>query len=321
MFAEPRRDEPEFLAWRTRETESVRSRRLSPEVSFHEDMVALASQNHLRRRPTTPEQLAQINLDRALSLFHDRFADAGDFTFVIVGNVDLGQLQPLAETFLGSLPSKRRKESWKDVGVSWPPGVKTKTIVQGHEPKSSVTLNFHGAERSSKEAADDMRALVDVLRIRLREVLRDDLGGVYGVQISGAISRRPRQEYGVNVSFGCSPDNVEKLEGAIFDEISALQHDGVSPDYLAKVKESRKRGHEVELKDNAYWLRELSRSYEFGDDPRHIEDIAPTLSRITSDRLRAAANKYLSTRQYVLGVLKPENVAAPGPSFPTVSQP
>jgi len=310
----PRRDEAAFLAWRGRETEAVQNRRLSPEVSFFEQMAAFSSQDHLRRRPTTPEQLASIDLDTAMATYRDRFADAGDFTFVVVGNVELPRLQPLVETFLGSLPSKRRKETWRDVGVSWPPGVKTKNVVQGSEPKSLVSLHFHGAERWSLEAEGDLRALVDVLRIRLREVLRDDLGSVYRVQVGGGISRRPRQEYGVNVSFGCSPENVDKLEQAVFDVIKSLQANGIGDDYIGKVKEGRRRTHEVELKDNGYWQRELVRAYDLGDDPRLIPDITPTLSRLTAGRVRAAANRYLSSKQYVLGVLKPETTVAPSPA-------
>jgi zinc protease len=131
------------------------------------------------------------------------------------------------------------------------------------------------------------------------------MGGVYGVQVSGMLSRRPRQEYRLSVSFGCSPDSVEKLKQAVFDEIAAIQKDGVKDEYIAKIKEARRRAHEVQLKDNGYWLRELERAYSFGDDPRLIPDIEPMVAKISSDRVRAAAKKYASPKQYVLGVLEP----------------
>jgi zinc protease len=151
-----------------------------------------------------------------------------------------------------------------------------------------------------------MRMVGEVLRLRLRQVLREDMGGVYGVQVGGGITRRPRQEYRFGVTFGCAPENIEKLKQAVFDEIAALQKDGTSDDYILKVKEARRRAHETELRDNGYWLRELERAYAFGDDPRLIPDIQPMLEKVTSDRVRAAAKKYISTKQYVLGVLTPE---------------
>ena len=311
-FTAPRRDE------KPRSARGARARRRACAIDdlssggrlFGEDMALFAAQDHPRRRPTTPEFLERVRLDDAFAIYKDRFADAGDFTFVFVGNVDLATLEPLVRTYLASLPSKGRKERWRDVGVAFPPGVKTKTFVAGREPKSLVSLDFHGAERWSRESENDLRALVEVLRIRLREVLREDMGGVYGVQLSGSISRRPRQEFVVRVAFGCAPENVEKLEQAVWTEIKALQEKGPGPDYIVKVKEARRRSHEVALRDNGFWLRELTRAYDYGDDPLLIPDITSELEGIRPDRLQAAAKRYLTANQYVLGVLRP---ASAGP--------
>jgi zinc protease len=240
---------------------------------------------------------------------------------VLVGNIELDRLTPLVETYLGSLPTKGRKESWRDVRVSWPNGVQTKTIIKGTEPKSRVTLTFHGSERWTRDTDNDVRMLADVLRIRLREILREDMGGVYGVSVNGAISRRPRQEYTFNVSFGCSPDNVDKLEKAIFDEVKVIQEKGIGEDYIVKVKELRRRAHETDLKDNGYWTRELERAYIYGDDPKLIVDISSLLDKVTSDRVRAAAKKYITTKQYVLGVLNPESPSAPSTAGPAPAKP
>jgi zinc protease len=312
----PRRDPDAFSAWRARETERVSHRLLSPEQSFLEEMQLLSTKNHLRRRPTTPIVLQQVDLDRALAIYKERFADAGDFTFVFVGNFNTEQLKPLVETYLGSLPSKGRKETFRDVNVSWPNGVQTKTVSKGTEPKSLVALTFHGPARWSRATDNDLRTLRDVLRIRLREVLREDMGGVYGVQVNGDIARRPRQEYVLSVSFGCLPDNVDKLEKAVFDAIQALQDKGIDDDTLVKIKESRRRAHETFLKDNGFWLHELGQAYALGDDPKLIPDITPLLAQISSDRVRAAAKQYLSPKQYVLGVLQPEAGAVTAPPPP-----
>lgn len=305
-FTAPRRDPEAFSAWRARETETVKNRRLSPERVFFEDLTTFSTSNHLRRRPATPEVLGRIDLDKAMAVYQDRFGDAGDFTFVFVGNVELEHLKTFAELYLGSLPSAKRKETWRDVGIVRPKGVQEKRVRKGREPKSLVSLTFHGNERWTRDTENDIRMLGEVLRLRLRQVLREDIGGVYGVQVGGTISRRPRQEYELTVGFGCSPDNVDKLQRAVFDEIASVQDSGVSSDLIAKVKEARRRAHEVELKDNAYWLRELERAYTFGDDPRLIPDITPMLDKITSERVRAAAKRYLGKKQYLLGVLEPE---------------
>jgi zinc protease len=304
-FTSARRDDQAFSAWRARETENVRNRRLSPETSFFEDMLVFQTQNHPRRRPTTPELLQQIDLEKALAIYADRFADASDFSFVLVGNLELDELEALVETYLGSLPTKPRKESWRDVQVRWPNGIRTKTVHKGSEPKSRVTLTFHGRQKWSRDAENDLRMLTEALRFRLRQILREDMGGVYGVQVSGSISRRPRQEYRLQIGFGCSPDSVEKLKQAVFDELQTIQRDGVKEEYVHKIRQARRRAHEVDLRDNGFWLRELERAYTYGDDPRLIPEIEPLVAKVSADRIRAAARTYASPRQYVLGVLEP----------------
>jgi zinc protease len=308
-FTAPRRDASGFEAWRARETENARTRALSPEVTFHDELLAFSTQNHRRRQPTTPEVIQKVDLDKAFAFYKSRFADASGFTFVFVGNLDLARTKSLVETYLGSLPTLHRKETWRDVHVREPQGVAKRAVAKGSEPKSSVSLTFHGDAKWSRDAENDVRMLGEVLRIRLREVLREDMGGIYGVSASGGIARRPRQEYSFSVSFGCAPENIDKLEKAVWDEIQAIQAHGIGDDYVAKVKELRRRAHETNLRENGYWVRELERAYTYGDDPKLVLDFDAMVDKVSSDRIRAAAKRYLTSGQYILGELRPASGA------------
>jgi zinc protease len=305
LFTAPRRDEGAFAAWRAREVESAKDRALSPEATFHDELLTLSTQNHRRRQPVTPEVIGKVDLDKALAFYKERFADASGFTFVLVGNLDMDKTKTLVESYLGSLPAKHRHETWRDVNVRPPHGVAKKVVTKGTEPKSSVSLAFHGDAAWSRDAENDLRMLGEVLRIRLREVLREDMGGVYHVGAGGGLSRRPKREYGFSVTFGCAPENVDKLEKAVWDEIKAIQDHGIGDDYLAKVKELRRRQHEVSLRDNGYWLHELGAAYEYGDDPKQVLDFDAMVEKVSSARVQAAAKKYLTAGQYVLGELRP----------------
>jgi zinc protease len=188
-----------------------------------------------------------------------------------------------------------------------PKGVAKKTVAKGSEPKARVSLAFHGNETWSRDTANDMRMLGEVLRMRLREILREDMGGVYGVSAGGSIARRPKKEFTFSVAFGCAPENVEKLEKAAFDEIKAIQNGGIGADYIGKIKQLRRREHETNLKENGYWLAELAQAYRFGDDPKLVLDFDAMVDKISSDRVRAAAKKYLTSTQYILGELRPSS--------------
>jgi zinc protease len=305
MFTAPRRDEGAFRSWRAREIERAKDRLLSPEAAFSDELMVVATQNHRRRQPMTPATIEKVDLDKALAFYRERYADASAFTFFLVGNLDVEKTKGLVETYLGSLPSTHRKDTWRDVHVRPPRGVVKKVVTRGSEPKSLVTLTFHGDAAWSRDAQNDLAMLAEVLRIRLREVLREDMGGVYGVHVSGAIARRPRATYAFSVGFGCAPENVDKLEKAVWDEVKAIQEHGVGDEYITKVKEQRRRAHEVSLRDNGYWLRELQVAYDFGDDPKGILDFDALVAKVSSDRVRAAAKRYVTSTQYILGELRP----------------
>ncbi len=304
-FTAPRRDAKAFSAWQARQIEWVRNRRLDPQGAFFDDMFSAVTNNHLRRKPRTVDMIEKVDLDKALSLYKQRFADASDFTFTIVGNVDLAKLKPLVATYLGSLPSLKRKETWRDVNVRYPKGIKKFTLKRGKEPKSFVYLVFHGAEKWSPDAANNIKMLAEVLQIRLREIMREDMGGVYFVAPNGSISRRPKQQRALSMFFPCDPKNVKKLTGAIFKELANLKAKGVASKYIDAIKKIRTRRHEVDSKRNRFWSRKLGTAYSHGDDPRKIRDFAKWTAKISSKRVQAAAKRYGNTKQYFLGVLYP----------------
>jgi zinc protease len=302
----PRADAKAFSAWKQDQLEWVKNRKLMPEIQFYDEMTAVSTSNHLRRRPTTLAMIEQVNPDKALALFKQRFADANGFTFIFVGNIDPAKLQPLVETYLASLPAKGRKEKWKDINVKFPTKTITKTITAGTEPKSFVSLTMNNPDKWTLDSERDAKILSMILRIRLREVLREDMGGVYGVQAYAWTSREPKHRRGFRVSFGCKPENVEALQKAVFDEVGKIAKDGIGSDYLDKVREQLRRTHETDLKENGWWMGQLREAYYFGEKFEVISNVDATIKRVTSEHVKAAAKKFFDAKHYVLGVMRPK---------------
>ncbi len=309
----PRRDERAFAAWKEDQLEWARNRRLLPEVSFYEDMEAVRSKNHPRRQPTTPELLAKVDLDKAHAVWNSRFSDFSGATFVFVGNIDPAKLQPLVEQYIASLPAKGKKDKWKNVGISYAVGKVTKEITQGSEPKSYVSMMFGAPDTWNRDSARDARVLGMVLQIRLREVLREDMGGVYGVRSFVSLSREPTMRREATISFGCDPANVEKLRDAALGVLRTIQKEGIGPEYLAKVTEQLKRARETDAKENWWWSSQLREAYWFGEDFTAVTDLDGMLARVTSDRVKASAKRFFSEKHLVFGVLRPQTAAAPAP--------
>ena len=305
-FVAPRRDEEIFQSYMTKTRGFLENQQASPGFWFNKRWVEVANDNHPRRQPLTVDKLDQIDLDRALEIYRERFADASDFVFTIVGNVDLAETRGLVETWLGSLPGTGREEEGQDTGGYARPEELSFEVDKGLEPKSNVRLVFHGDTPWSREKNHLIGSLAAVLRMRLREVLREDLGGVYGVGVAGNISIRPRERYNVSVSFGCDPERVEELIAAVRSEIERLQTEGPDQDDIDKVREIQRRGRETALEENRFWAGNLEFYEVNGIDPREILNYDEMIELVTREAVQEAANTYLVRERSVLGVLKPE---------------
>ncbi|HEX3763235.1 MAG TPA: insulinase family protein [Kofleriaceae bacterium] len=301
----PRLDDRAITTWRQNLKEQLTNRLRDPEAQFSIKSEGLLYHDNPRRMPPTPGDIDKLDPAKALAFYKSRFGDATDFTFVIVGTFDPATLRPLVETYLASLPAHGRKEKQKDLGIRKARGVVKHAWMLGQEPKAHVEILFHGDEPWSRDKDRDVYILSQVLEIRLREVLREDKGGVYGVGVGGRLARAPHQERDFSISFGCDPLRITELINATFDEIAAVQKNGISDEYLEKVKQTFTREREVQLRKNQFWLEWLGAAYTYGDDPALIVDPSKMIARMTSANVQAAARHYLDSKQFFEPVLLP----------------
>ena len=305
-FTAPRADPVIFGVFMSQMKSILANQRSTPEFVYAEAQTETMFQGHPRRKIPSPEQLSELNLDKALAFYKDRFADASDFTFVFVGTVNLDTLKPLVEQYLGSLPSTERKETFRDMGVTRVKGVVEKVVEKGIEPKSETSIVFHGPFAYNQEERIAIRAMADVFQTRLREALREELGGTYSVGVSAGYERIPKSEFTVEIGFGSDPGRAEALAKRVFEEIATFRAQGPTEKQVNDVKAALNRDFETNVKQNAYVLSQLAFKYEVGDAPETLLEIPSYYAKITAAGLQAAAKKYLDTTNYVKVVLMPE---------------
>ena len=305
-FTAPRADSTAYEAWVARMRGRLENRSADPQTAYGDTISVTMKQNHFRRRPWTLDLLGELDLQRSLEIFKDRFADASDFTFLFVGNFVPDRLKPFVETYLGGLPAEGREETWIDRGVRSPNGVIEKTLHRGIAEKSSTRILFTGPFEWNWQNRFDLTAMASAFRIKLREVLREDLGGTYGVGIRAARSREPQGVYSLSVSFGCDPERAEELRAVVFTQIDSLKQIGLDQTYIDKVRESQRRARETDLKENRYWLSVLRFYYLHGEDPTNILKAEEKIQGLTVEAVKTAANRYFNTENYAQFVLLPE---------------
>lgn len=310
-FTQPRRDTTAFQAFQQQMSAFLVNRNASPLAAFQDTVTVTMTQGHPRVRPISMERVREIDLDDALAFYRDRFADASDFTFVFVGAFSPEEIKPYVETYLGGLPSIHRKESWRDLNIDPPEGVIRKVVQKGVEPQSRTQIIFTGPFQYTAENRLGMRVMTGALEIRLRELIREELGGTYGVTVAGGYEKYPEAAYSIRISFGSDPERTDELVEALFGEMERFKAHGPTPEELQAVKEQERRSRETNLKENRWWVAQLQFAEEYDSDPRFLLDQS-LLDGVTAQTIGADARRYLRTDNYVQVTLLPET-AGKGP--------
>jgi zinc protease len=306
-FVHPRMDSSAFAAYQSRMETYIRNRSARPESIFEDSVQVIMSQHSFRTRPWSEQLLHELNLKESYNIYKDRFADASDFTFIFAGNFTPDSIAGYVKTYLGGLPSTGRKEQWKDRDIEPPTGIVKRSILKGIEPKSQVRIMFTGPFVYNLQNRYDFQSMIGVLKILLRESLREEKGGTYGVGVYGATSHYPRETYRITISFVCSPERVDELTATAMSVIDSLKTYGTTQQNLTKVREIQKRERETQLQQNRFWLSSLDAYYSDHEDPLQIVRYPVLVEHLSLATLQEAARKYFSTGNVATIVLYPEN--------------
>lgn len=305
-FVAPRKDPEMFKVVKQQIKAQLENKDKDPGSVFGDSINYIMGNYHFRRKPFGMAELDQLNLDRSFEIYKERFANPGQFLFTFVGNFSTDSIKTLIEKYVASLPGSIQKENWRDVGIRYPAGRISKIIRKGRESKASVRIFFTG--NTSYSETDDLQLgqLCKALSIKLREVLREDAGGVYGVGVSGGINREPVNNYSINIQFGCAPENVDKLVALVMEEITNTKANGVAAVNVDKVIAEQLRAWEVDIKENSYWRYRLEQQFFRNADPLKILNARERIQQFSVARSKVLASQYFNEANMVKLVLLPE---------------
>ena len=224
----------------------------------------------------------------------------------MVGNFDIKTVTPLLETYLGGLPSKKRSETWRDVTPTFPEGIHEFDFARNSEEQSRVNISMRGAFRWDRKERLCFGIFVEILNIKLREEMREEQGGVYGVRASYSMSRYPKPRYSLDFSWGCSPENADQLMVTVFEEVRKIKTQGPTEVDLNKVKETIIRERETAMKENSFWQQVLLNTYRQGDKLMTLDEYKKIVQSIRTRDISAIARKYFTETNYVASKLMPE---------------
>jgi zinc protease len=283
QFEKPRFDKEAFQALKGRFAGMVASLANNPQKVLSDSLQLILTDHNKRTKLITPELINELSIEQMEKIYRERIADAGDFTFFIVGNLEEAKVKPLVEKYIGSLTDLPRTEKWKDNHITCPKGKTVREIfIPMQINKATVSVNYNEAASYDPRSNMILDILKGVLMLRYTDEIREKEGGSYGVNVMDSKDHYPRAEKSLQMMFDAQPERAAHLKSIIYSEIDKIIANGPTAEDLDKVVKNLLKDREQSKLHNNYWMGTLVEFYQNKvnrDAPENFEKILSSVTR------------------------------------------
>lgn len=280
-FTDVQSDAEAYQILRNRLVSQVEQMASNPSFAFNDSIASTLYSHNTFYRPLTAQLIQNADFTKALDIYHQRVANAGDFTFSIVGDFDINAIRPLIERYIASLPANgiidqpedRSTYATGDHDVVW--------LRPMLSPKGCIYACLMGNIDYSLRNALLTDITGQVMQVALTSHLREELRGTYGVEASSALAR-VGGKWIINTSFETEPARTQEMVGALAQVFDLMMSYGTTEHLLDVIKGQMLKDHETAVTTNAYWLNVLRDKAQGYDTHTGYADI---ISSLTIDQL------------------------------------
>ena len=292
-FEKPRFDKEAHNAIMTRYDAFLANMAKDPS-KIMQDSVSLYLTNYSPRTMVmNPEFLKLVDFEKIKKVYTERFRNAADFTFFIIGNISEDTVRPMVEKYIGSINGYPEKENWIDRKVMPPKGKFVKDVaIPLAVPKATVFISHNTALKYTSFNNVTLKVIQGILDIVFTEKVREEAGGTYGVSLNIGSQKFPVQEATDLIMFDCDPAKANDLKAIIYKELDKIITAGPTKENLDKAISNLLKNREESKLHNSYWSNALYSYYYTGidvNDPKNYEDI---LKKLTINDIKRVAGMF-----------------------------
>lgn len=293
-LTKPRFDEPEFARYINELKLSIETRRPTPFDMVADSVSALFTKPSPRRPKVDQAYIDQISLERVRTLFSERFCNPADFTYYIVGDLDLGQVRELACRYIGSIESPSRKTEKYILHPTTNTSVPfTKEyIIDMPDDKAIIDISYSANIKMSREQSTAFWLMGVILNSRSTDEIRERRGGSYNVEVSTRNNELADPRQWLTVHFETSGDKVDEMKQAVYKEIDDIVRDGVTQADVNSIVSAQKERLASTRRDIGYWLNAINTYLEDGVDPTRADYHTSVLDAMTPEAVKRIAVEF-----------------------------
>ena len=308
-FTSPRRDEQAFEALKGIMLTQVKNKAAEPKNAWYDSIRVMISNYSPRTILEDENMIEQVNLDKALAIYKQRFANPADFTFFFTGNIDPADpaFRKMVSKWIGGMKTSKQREQCVDNNVRVIPGVQQNYFTRDmHTRTASNYIQYTSYDIPySMENMLNIKMIGRILDTRYLESIREREGGSYGVGVAGRMFRTPKAEAELLMMFDTDPEKQEKLMSIIHEEVQTIIDNGPLANDLAKEKESMLKDYDENLEKNNYWQNTILYNYYLYNE-NYLTAYPEAVRNLSAESIQETLKKLVSAGNMLEVVMLPE---------------
>ncbi|MCD2422554.1 insulinase family protein [Niabella pedocola] len=254
----------------------------------------------------------EVQLSRILPVYNQFFGNAAGYTYVIMSDTTLDFLKPYIEKYIASIPGNRNAPGLAYRYTGGNPRTDSATIVGrgGSGARATVSLVFQHTQKMPDPERYDLYSgiLANVLKMRLTQVIREELGLVYSISVNTSSVLVPAPLSRSSIAFACLPENVDQITGRIKEILKDIQtHPGNYETELQNVKQNLLKEMELNRQRDLFWSTVIRNTVFNGiGNFDHVNHYEQTVAAVTMPEVAALVAQNFNINNIIKGVLLPE---------------
>lgn len=252
--------EKDFAAAQQRYISLLANREKDPQFTFGKGLYE-SLYDAPAKQLITGEAIKKADREVVSRIVHNMMSHPQRFTFNFVGDIDMDTFVPLVNQYLGSISANRMAAVPYMVNPAFEPkkgeATTSKTTVM-ETPQTWVAVTASASVPYSAKARYETSIFSQVLSKRLLNKIREEMGAVYSIGASAAMTRLGDQNVLLQIPFPMDPAK----RTLVLDEINKILNDvatnGPTEDEVNAFKEYMVKSAKENLVKNEQWASALA---------------------------------------------------------------
>jgi zinc protease len=310
LLRDARLEPPMIALWKQRQLQDLASWRTRIDARVREAAALALSGHDPRQAILTPEQVkARVDAIPQAQAWLDAILRSAPMEVAIVGDIPEDRALHLAAMYLGSLPTRPRRDPGLTPLRQVPgfSGPLTETLeVETITPRAHLMLMWRCAGWQDVRRRRLVYLVARMLERRLREEVREKRGLTYAARVYARSSKIYPEMSALYIEFATDPDKVTEAVQAARSVVETFAAQGPSREEVETVRKQLKNSLEEMLKRPRFWVGLLADLEYHGTRLEDVHGLLDQIMAFTQADIAAEAGSVVTPAGFAMVVGRPK---------------